>query len=129
AGHGGDGLRGLYADFLDEAAPVVDKPALRDVAATYRALAAQWVDLAESALPDSFAPFSEAKQLLRQKEALRFERGDAAMAESQPISERLRAMSREYNTAFPLDDAGMDALLTSLSEKLLALYEAEVAAV
>lgn len=128
AGHGGDGLRGLYADFLDEAAPLVERPALHDVAATYRDLAAQWVDLAESALPD-MAPFAETKQLLRERQALRFAQGDAAMSAMQPLTDQLDAMSEELNLDFPLNDAGIDALFATLSTKLGAIYEAEVAAV
>jgi hypothetical protein len=129
SGHGGDGLRGLYADFLTEAAPVISIPALNDVAATYRALGAQWVDLAQSALPDSSPVLAEAKPLLDQRYSLLQRHGNAAEAEMQPLSDRLQAMSSQYNRDFPLSDSEVDALFETLSGKLLALYDAEVAAV
>ena len=128
-GTGGDGLRGLYADFLAEAAPVIGKPALNDVTAAYRVLAAQWTDLAESALPDGVAPLAETRALLKQRDALLLAGGDAALAEMQPLTDQLSAMSRQYNRAFPMADADVDALFETLSGKLLAIYEAEVAAV
>ena len=49
--HGTGALRGLYADFLDEAAALLQRPALREVATTYRAVAAAWSELAGVALP------------------------------------------------------------------------------
>jgi hypothetical protein len=48
AGHGAN-LRGLYADFLDSAADLVARPALRGAAAAWREAAEAWdapVDLA-----------------------------------------------------------------------------------
>ena len=44
-------LRGLYADFLDEASALLERPALREVAMAYRAVAAAWSALAGAALP------------------------------------------------------------------------------
>ena len=54
-------LRGLYADFLDEAAALLDRPALGTVASSYRALADSWRALASSALPSGVAAWSEGK--------------------------------------------------------------------
>ena len=128
-GTGGDGLRGLYADFLTEAAPVIDKPALNEVAAAYRALAAQWVDLAMAALPDSVPPLAETRALLAERDRLLWAGGDAATEAMRPLTERLGALSREHNLRFPMPDADIDALFALLSGKLLAIYDAEVAAV
>ena len=55
------GLRGMYADFLLEAAAVVDDPRLMEPAQHYAALAAQWHALAEAALPDSVPQFKRGK--------------------------------------------------------------------
>jgi uncharacterized protein DUF4872 len=49
--NGTGALRGLYADFLDEAAALLARPALQQVATTYRAIAASWAALAGVALP------------------------------------------------------------------------------
>ena len=47
-GTGGGGLRGMYADFLEEAAPVIQLDELKDVAKLYRALEKQWSQLAHA---------------------------------------------------------------------------------
>ncbi|HLU11730.1 MAG TPA: DUF4872 domain-containing protein, partial [Oceanobacillus sp.] len=123
---GGGGLRGLYADFLDEAAAIVNRPALREVAAEYRSLAARWSALANSALPDNVEPLRETRQLMRQKHDLLMAKG--AAAETQPLTEKLEALFGQYNRAFPMSDAEIDQLFSTLGEQLLALYEAETAA-
>lgn len=49
---GSGGLRGLYADFLDEAAALPGLEALRECSAAYRDLAGRWDELAEMIDPD-----------------------------------------------------------------------------
>jgi hypothetical protein len=51
-GYDGGHLRGLYADFLDEAAGLLEDAALSEAAAAWRAAAVQWQALAELALPE-----------------------------------------------------------------------------
>jgi hypothetical protein len=48
---GGAHLRGLYADFLDDAADLLGRPALRDAAAAWREAAAAWDVVVDTALP------------------------------------------------------------------------------
>ena len=48
----GGHLRGLFADGLDEAAAVLDEPALTAEAQRWREIADRWHVLAETALPD-----------------------------------------------------------------------------
>ena len=47
-GSDGGHLRGLYADFLDEAAALLEAPALAEAAGAYRALAQRWHELGRS---------------------------------------------------------------------------------
>src|SRR5262249_55640574 len=49
-GNGGGLYRGMYADFLDEAAAVTGNRGLAELADTYRDLGRQWTELAEAAL-------------------------------------------------------------------------------
>jgi hypothetical protein len=124
----GGGLRGLYADFLEEAAELLSRPSLRQAAARFRDLAAQWTRLADAALPDQVEPFRETRQLLRQRHNLLLSKGDDAAAQMLPLTERLGALQSKYNPAFPLSDAEVDRLFSTLGEQLLALYDAETAA-
>jgi len=121
------GLRAMYADFLDEAAPVIEAPALADVAKDYRALAAAWLDFAESALPGSIEPFQQTRRLLLEKDAL-LQRGQDGQADMIPVTEALNALQKAHGADVPLTDAEMRALFESLQAKLTMIYEAEVAA-
>lgn len=126
-GTGGDGLRSLYAAFLDEAAPLVGRPALVEVAASYRELAADWVALAEAALPDSVPDFREARDLLRDRHDRLLAEGEAAVSANEPLTARIQALHAALNRDFPLDATAKDALFADLAERLRALYAKEVA--
>ena len=128
AGSEGGGLRGLYAEFLDEAAGVLNRPALKEVAGCYRDLAGQWTDMAETALPDEVPAFKDTKRLLRQKHALLMGQGQAGVAPAQAVTAELANLGRATSRDFPLDDAAVKALFTAVGEKVAGLYEAENAA-
>ncbi|HEX2623462.1 MAG TPA: BtrH N-terminal domain-containing protein, partial [Phototrophicaceae bacterium] len=116
---GAGGLRGLYADFLTEAADLIGKTELREVAQRYRELAAMWTQLADMALSDEIDPLRETKQLLRERHAITMQGGEAWQT-TIPLTEQLQTMSRQYNADFPLDDAGIKHLFTAMQAQLLA---------
>ncbi len=121
----GYGLRALYADFLDEAAPIVNKPALRDAANAYRKAGDVWVAAAEAALPDSVPLLAETKSLMQARyDHYNHNRIDAL----RDTMTKLNALEEAHKQEFPLDDAAVIALFADLSDKLNAVYEAEVAA-
>lgn len=123
----GGGLRGLYADFLREAAAILAMPALNGVADQYQALHTGWAHLAEIALPDSSAPFARAKALLRARdEALR--QGPAGSEKAASAADELETLHHELNRAFPLDETQRRLLFEAMSAQISHLYEAEMAA-
>jgi hypothetical protein len=124
---GGGGMRGLYTDFLDEAAALVNL-GLSDVANEYRKLAAQWSMFARSALPDSIEPLRETRELLRQRYDILMAEGGDSYDQSMALTERLNALHRDNRYPFPMSDAEIDNLFSALGEQLLDLYKAEVAA-
>lgn len=122
----GTGLyRQLYAEFLDEAAVILERSSLKTMAAEYRKLAAQWTEFAEVALPDRVKPFKQTKQLLRkQHQALR-EKGSKGQATIDSCVEALRALAQQVHSDFPLSDAETRSLLAHLREGILDLSEQE----
>jgi hypothetical protein len=126
---GGGGLRDLYADFLTEAAAIVNKPALDEVAAKYRGVAQLWRAFAEAATPDSIEPLKVARGWLKMRRDVLLAKGGEAFPEVTPITQKLNALRSEYNKQLPIDDATMNALFGNLAEQLNALYEAETGAV
>jgi hypothetical protein len=128
ANNDGGGLRGLYAAFLDEAAGLLQRPALAEAAVAYRALARQWTALAEAALPDTVPALAETRRLLRQKHALLMAQGEAGVALAQPVTAQLAALGRQTSQEFPLEAPAVIALFADLGERLAGLYASENAA-
>ncbi len=122
----GDGaLRGLYARFLREAAAITGDDALLPAADAYAALAGAWDAFADAALPD--AAFGSFKALLRERQACILQGGDAWQGCAAQTAE-IDALTSAYNRDFPLDDAAVSALFAEMSERMMAIYDAEVAA-
>src|SRR6185295_10890180 len=67
AGTGGGAFRPLYASFLDEAAAITGRNALRDAAHAYRALGAAWSELAAAMLPRAVPLLAETRRALDQQ--------------------------------------------------------------
>jgi hypothetical protein len=124
-GWGGGNLRGLYAEFLDEAAGLLGTPALGRVAAAYREAAERWREVAEVAVPAGREPFAEARRLTGRLQD-QVERGDAAQAEAAATAVALWALRDRWRSQFPGDDA--DALLRDLAAAVTAACVAEEAA-
>ena len=124
---GAGALRGLYAQFLDEAAGLLANDRLVAVAEHYRSLAQRWHALAEATLPGDVPALAETKALLRQRHAATRLGGDA-WESSRPITETLRLMSRRYNLEFPMHDSAVQTLFDTLQVHLFDLYEAEKSA-
>lgn len=124
-----DGERLLYADFLDEASDILQKPELRGVAEQFRTSANAWQALGTALLPDEVPPFQEARALMVRKSKLFMEEGGAALEQIQEINARLAALRDEMEENFPLDEAGVVALRENIAEHLLRIHDIEVTAV
>jgi hypothetical protein len=122
------GLRGMYSDFLLEAANVVNNPRLEEPAEHYAALAKHWHALAEEALPDTVPQFKRAKQVLRERQDV-LHQGGEAWRTTHPLVEELRVIRSECNQNFPLNDQEISALFSALQTRLQAIYQAEIEAV
>jgi len=123
-------LRGLFADYLREAAVLLGNPQLADVAARYDQLAGLWTELAEAALPSDVPLLSETKQLEREKEAVFRQRGMDALDELRGLEDRLKMVKFRAASEFPLDEAASRVLLDGLRERVetIVLREEEAIA-
>jgi Butirosin biosynthesis protein H, N-terminal/Domain of unknown function (DUF4872) len=125
-GWDGGNLRGLYAQFLDEAAGLLEAPDLGKAAAAYREAAAAWQVVAETAVPADREPFAEARRLTVRLQA-QVEAGDAAQEEAATTAARLWALRDRWRQQFP-GDTDVDALLAALAAAVTAACDAEEAA-
>lgn len=117
--------RGMYADFLDEAAIILQKPALREAAKQFRQAEAAWSELANMLLPNEVTVFKEARKLLDRKRALFMEQGSDGLSEIQALNTRLRALQSEAAANFPLSDTEVVAYRERLSEQVLRTHDVE----
>jgi hypothetical protein len=119
----GGHLRELYADFLDEAAALLEAPRLAEAARAYRELAERWHALAERALPGDVPEFATLREELAAVHESVVARGDAGRAEAAEAAGRLWELRARLDAARPAQpDFG------ALSAAIEAIYEAEVAA-
>jgi hypothetical protein len=121
------GLRGLYADFLVEAADVLDHAPLKEVARVYTQLAGEWKLLAEEALPSAVPLFQETKSLLYERDHILKEGGDSWRATA-AMTDKLRDLRREGNLNIPLNDQEISDLFTRLQFRLNTIYRMELEA-
>ncbi|UCG26200.1 MAG: DUF4872 domain-containing protein, partial [Chloroflexota bacterium] len=124
-GTGGGGLRGLYAEFLDEAATVLDDGELRTAADHYRALHARWQALAQASLPDHVGVFKRTKEMIDRREAIFLKQGADGLEAITPINDALHELKGELNDNFPLNEAATATLLADIQAHLEGIYQAE----
>ena len=117
--------RGLYADFLDEAAQILKKPALRKAAEKFRESYLLWIRFADVLLPDDVPMLGESKKLIRQRHRLFVERGEAALPDIKKINSRLRELLKASETGLPLSQSQAAELRSNLRELVLKISEVE----
>ena len=125
AGVSGGHLRELYAEALDEAAAALDNGALGDAARAWRAVADQWEELADAAVPpdlDGAAEAVEAAETLHEA-AMDGEPGRASVLAA---ADTVWGIRQRYADAFPLPPDRIEAILEDLGERLGAIFQAEV---
>jgi hypothetical protein len=116
----------LFADFLTEAATVLNKPALRPLAERYAELGRGWSDLADAALPDDVPAFEEAKKLHARRAEL--VAAGAPADEVRAVGARLAELGQQVRAKFPLSDADASDLRATLQARVRKLHDGEVAA-
>jgi len=129
AGTGGDAMRGLYADFLEEAARATGRTVYREAAGSFRVAAALWTQFAQSLLPDASPLLRRTRSLINENRRLLEEVGQAAMPGIANNVRKLQELRAEIVGSFPLDEAEVHALFEDMAEQLLALHAVESAAI
>lgn len=120
-----DAERGLFADFLEEAARILNKPKLLSVAGQFRKVAGLWRDLAQAALPDSIPVLSETRELLLRQRELFIEKGQASTDARLRIRSRLEKNAQvAAETLEPASDC-VRQLKNELRNRVLLIHNAE----
>lgn len=125
----GHAERDTYADFLDEAAVILERPGLQEAAAHFRESAAAWDALALAVLPDEVAPFRELRELMLRRHQLFIDQGNEVVDELWAIDRRLDEIKASVAADFPLDEAGVPALRQNIADHVLGIHDMEETAV
>lgn len=128
-GLGADAERSTYAAFLEEAAAILGKPALREAAALFRASAGEWQALPQALLPDRVAPLAQARHLLGRRHEAFLTQGNQALGELQAIDEQLARIRQAMTTDFPLTAAEAVSHREQIATQLLRIRDREEAAI
>jgi hypothetical protein len=126
----GDGAeRNAYAVFLDEAAELLARPALRRAGSKFRESAVLWRQLADVALPASVAVMGEVRMLKSKRRAAYYRQGAGAIAEMQAADARLREIRNASAARYPMESDAVSAQLAHMCTLLLAIHDVELDAV
>jgi hypothetical protein len=124
----GNANRWIYAEYLDEAADIVERPALKEAAEAYRRADREWGEVADAHLPSAVPQFQEAKELALRRQYLFEREGPNAAKEIEAIRNRLIEIEREAGENFPLSFQDSRALLADLRQRILKLRDVEMEA-
>lgn len=128
-GYGGSAFRGLYADFLDQAAGVLKKSAFRKVAEQFRESEASWRAISDAALPDSISLLKETRETLTRRSVLiRKPRTTEIDKELESLRDRLKQLHERSAKELSLSKADTLELLGAISERVLETEKIERAA-
>jgi hypothetical protein len=117
--------RGLYADFLLEAAQILQKPSIKESAEQFRESHKLWLAFADALLPDDIPLLGESKKLIQRKHKLFIEKGDTAQSEIEQIHSRLNALLSQSEKDFPLSNVQAADLRANLRDILLRICAVE----
>ncbi len=128
AGMTGGNLRPLFADFLDEAAAVLDVPALADEAVRWRGIADQWHEVAEILLPPD-VPVAARLRDLTAAVANGVARGDEGAEDRAAAAAELWELRAAHASEPPFDEAATREIFRRAGAAVLDVHAAETAAI
>jgi hypothetical protein len=127
-GRGGGAFRGLYADFLEEAADVARRRRLKEAIEPFRLSARAWHNLARAALPNSVPALRQLRELTAAQEAVLARLGAPGLEQATQAADQARKVRRAAEENFPLAQADVLDLLADLRRRILQIHALEAAA-
>jgi hypothetical protein len=121
--------RGVYAQFLDESAVILGRPALSSAAEQFRAAAGAWCQLANALLPDDVPLLRETRELKLRKHEVFVQEGDAGLDTIRGINARLSEIRALVAGDFPMSAAETAAWREQMRAHVLHILDIEREAV
>ena len=121
--------RGLYADFLLEAAQILKRPALKEAAEKFRESHRLWLTFANALLPDDVPLLGESRKMIQKKHDLFIGKGESALPEIKQINTRLNQLLSQSEKDFPLSQEQAADFRANLRDILLRIKATEEQAI
>lgn len=121
--------RALYANFLEEAAAILKRPAIGEAAGKFRESHILWLQFANAALPDDLPLLGESRRLIARKHKLFIDKGEAALPEIKKINQGHRELLKESEAGFPLSHSQAADLREDLRQYILKISATEKQAI
>jgi len=122
-GTGGSAFRTMYARFLKESSPILNKPALNEVVEIFENSGRGWKEIAAAALPDSWTPLKRIRELSFEKNRIFEEQEPGALEKMRKINTELDDLAKK--AVGDLEKKDTVPLVARLKEKILECYEIE----
>ena len=122
---GGGADRHTFADFLDEATVILNKPALSDAASLFRTSASEWCKMNELLLPDAAPILGEARQLAEKRMRLFVDQGQAADVDVVATLARLDEIWESVSAEFPLSENEAITLKQNIADQAMVIHDIE----
>ena len=123
-GTGGSCFRPMYAQFLEEASPILKEPALNDIADMFKGSGEVWSRIARAALPDSWPTFRRIRELSLEKNRIFEEWKPGAIEEMKKLGEEGDddLMPRAIGE---IQEKDVAPLVADLQQEILELHQIE----
>jgi len=121
--------RDVYADFLEEAAQVLQMSELNNVAVRYRIAGDAWEGLLCTLLPEDVPMLKKAREYIDLKTELFIEKGRAALPEMMDCNHRLDKLKDRSENDFPMTAAEISDLRAEIQRHVATVHQAEEEAV
>lgn len=128
-GNVGQAEREVFADFLEEASLILAKPALKEVATQFRQSGMAWDEFGTAVLPDEFPLLGQMRHILLQQRDLLHSHGSAAIAQLAELKQAEKALIKQSETEFPLNEQEVIAFRENLAAHLEKIHNIEETAV
>lgn len=128
-GQNGVADRAQYADFLDEAAVLLNRPTLKEAGQKFRESAKGWEAINMALLPDEVEPLGRTRALMARQHQLFVAEGQESVEERRAISVQLGEIKRQVSADFPLNEAGIQRLKENVADKVMAVHDVEYEAI
>jgi hypothetical protein len=124
-----DGERNLFAQFLEEAAVLLENAALNHVANLYKSIAKQWKILSELLLPPSIPEFWQARTLLHNERNYFITEGNQDVKITMKYHRDINQLKDQVENNFPLSENEIINFRIALSEQIETIHQAEETAI